>query len=210
MPTDTALSTPFNSLLWRVLVVNPDHYYEGYFSVFDPTRSGFDEARLESEFDMRFPGGATEAIAAYRGARPGLDPNLLTAAMQTDETFRWPAWQLAADRVAADRPTWMYRFDWPTPVFGGMLGACHGVDIPFAFDNLHRPGAEMFTGTGDERAPIAKQFSTAVLAFARDGDPGWSSYDTVTRATQIIGPDPELAKDPDHDLRVMWEQARSR
>jgi len=27
--------SPFNSLLWRILVVNDEHYYEGFYSVFD-------------------------------------------------------------------------------------------------------------------------------------------------------------------------------
>lgn len=27
--------TPFNTLLWRVLAVNEEHYYEGYYSIFD-------------------------------------------------------------------------------------------------------------------------------------------------------------------------------
>ena len=40
----------------------------------------------------------------------------------------------AAQPVAADR-TWVYQFDWPTPIDGGKWGAHHGLDVPFAFDN---------------------------------------------------------------------------
>ncbi|UCB55024.1 MAG: metal-dependent hydrolase [Thiotrichales bacterium] len=31
--------TPFNSLLWRILVVDDTHYYEGYYSIFDHSGS---------------------------------------------------------------------------------------------------------------------------------------------------------------------------
>jgi inner membrane protein len=31
--------SPFNSLLWRILVVDDRHYYEGYYSVFDDSSS---------------------------------------------------------------------------------------------------------------------------------------------------------------------------
>ena len=36
------------------------------------------------------------------------------------------------------------------------------------------------------------------------GDPGWTEYDTSTRATQRIGLDPHLMKDPEQDLRQLW------
>jgi inner membrane protein len=31
--------SPFNTLLWRVLVVDDDKYYEGFYSLFDPMRN---------------------------------------------------------------------------------------------------------------------------------------------------------------------------
>ena len=40
----------------------------------------------------------------------------------------------------------MYRFDWATPVFGGQLGACHALEIPFVFNNLEAAGSDMFVG----------------------------------------------------------------
>lgn len=190
----------------RPLVIGTTRDEMNLFTVFDPSRSGFDDARLHSEFEHRFGAAADDAVERYRAHRPGLDANRLTAAMQTDEVFRWPAQSLAAERAAAGAPTWMYQFDWETPVFGGGLGSCHGLDIPFAFDNLHRPGVELFTGTADDRQPVADQFSRAILSFARGGDPGWPAYDVTTRATQRIGPEPELVKDPEPGLRELWER----
>jgi len=190
----------------RPLVIGTTRDEMNLFTVFDPTRRGFDEARLQNEFERRFGAGAATAIDRYREHRPGLDPNQLTSAMQTDEVFRRPSEALAADRTRNGAPTWMYWFDWETPVFGGGLGSCHGLDIPFAFDNLHRPGVDLFTGTGDDRQAVADRFSAAVLAFAKDADPGWPSYDTERRATQRIGPQPAVVDDPEPGLRELWEQ----
>ena len=30
----------------------------------------------------------------------------------------------------------MYEFAWRSPQFGGRLGACHALEIPFVFDTL--------------------------------------------------------------------------
>ena len=51
----------------------------------------------------------------------------------------------------------------------GGLGACHALEIPFVFDNVHQPGVELLTGTGDDRAPLAKVMNAAWTAFARSG-----------------------------------------
>ncbi len=190
----------------RPLVIGTTRDEMNLFTVFDPSRRGFADERLHDEFALRFGDDALEAIERYRAHRPGLDANQLTSAMQTDEVFRWPAWSLAAARADNDAPTWMYQFDWSTPVFGGGLGSCHGLDIPFAFDNLHRPGVDLLTGTGDDRRAVADQFAAAVVAFARTADPGWPRYDTTRRATRRIGPDPALVEDPEPKLRELWER----
>ena len=52
---------------------------------------------------------------------------------------------------------------------GGVLGSCHGVDIPFAFHALSVAGVEFFTGTAPERNAVADAFHGAIVDFARDG-----------------------------------------
>lgn len=54
--------TPFNSLLWRVVAVTPDHYFEGYRSLFDgdaPIRF----VRFERRMDLYPPLRDTEPVA---------------------------------------------------------------------------------------------------------------------------------------------------
>ena len=40
-----------------------------------------------------------------------------------------------ARAAGAAAHTWVFQFDWPTPIDGGKWGAHHGLDVPFVFDN---------------------------------------------------------------------------
>jgi para-nitrobenzyl esterase len=186
----------------RPLVIGTNRDEMLLFTTFDQQRIGWGEADVEREFRRRFGDAFPAAVDAYRSHRPGSGPSQLVSAMQTDEMFRVPAQRLAADRSGA---TWMYSFDYSSTAFGGGLGSCHGLDIPFAFDNLDRPGVAMFTGTGADRRPVAEHFSRSIVEFARSGDPGWPGYDVTTRATQRVGLEPIVVKDPEPDLRELWE-----
>jgi hypothetical protein len=35
-------------------------------------------------------------------------------------------------------------------VFGGLLGACHGIDVPFVMGSIGTPGGDRFAGSGPE------------------------------------------------------------
>ena len=176
------------------------------FTAFDQRRSGWSDADIEREFTARFGPHAAEAIDTYRTRRPGTDANQLVSAMQTDEVFRRPAQRFAEERFASGVATWMYTFDQPSTAFGGVLGCCHGLDLPYAFDTLAARGAAMFTGLGEERQAVADQFSTSLLAFARTGEPGWPAFDDHRRATQRIGPFPDVVEDPESDIRALWDR----
>ena len=195
----------------RPLVIGTTRDESALFTALDPSRASWSDDDVEREFALRFGSDAKSAAEAYRDHRPGSTANQLVTAMQTDQIFRWPAWHLADARCSQPdtRPTWMYAFDFATPSFGGVLGSCHGLDIPFAFDNLHRPGVEMFAGVGGDRQTIADQFSRSIIDFAHDQEPGWPMYDRDARATQRIGAEPQLVSDPEPDLRSLWQRRAS-
>jgi para-nitrobenzyl esterase len=130
------------------------------------------------------------------------------SAMQTDETFRVPARRLSEARVANANATWIYWFTRPTPAFGGILGSCHAVDVPFVFHNLDRPGVQVFTGEGDDRVRVAEEVAGAVLRFASDGKPGWDPYDLGDRTTRRFDAESETLLDPEPSLREMWATER--
>ena len=187
----------------RPLVIGTTRDEMHLFNAFDPNRVALDESGMLRAFERRFPGRAQAAVAEYRSARPDHTPGQLVSAMQTDETFRVPARRLAEARAARGNATWMYWFTWPTPAFGGIFGSCHTVDVPFVFYNLDRPGVEVFTGNGDDRARVADELAGALLRFASDGKPGWSSYD-LDRATRRIDVESETLLDPEPSLRELW------
>jgi len=150
---------------------------------------------------------------------PRTDPKLLSAytsklgeaseldlfnAVQTDRVFRIPAIRLAEAQVGNGAPTWMYRFDWPSSAFNGRLGACHALEISFAFDNIAAPGVDVFTG-GAAPQEIATEMHGAWISFAREGDPGWAAYDTAKRPTKIFDTPSRVEDDPDGDTRAVWE-----
>jgi para-nitrobenzyl esterase len=94
--------------------------------------------------------------------------------------------------------------------FGGLLGACHGLEIPFVFDNLGRSGVNLFTGDPPGGQELATAMHRAWLAFARGGDPNhdglapWPRYDTTRRATMEFGPQCRVLDDPMGDERTLW------
>jgi para-nitrobenzyl esterase len=150
-----------------------------------------------------------ELIGAYE-AKVGDDELALRNALETDRNFRIPAIRLAEAQVASGAPTWMYRFDWKTPAFGGRMGACHALEIPFVFDNLDAPGVNVFTG-GAAPQTLATAAHDAWVSFAKTGEPGaeglpdWPAYDTSRRATMLLDADCAVADDPDGDLREVWD-----
>lgn len=174
------------------------------FNTFNPTNASLDDDALEQLFAPQFADRTAEAIGAYRSHRPGATNGLVASAMQTDATFRVPAWRLAQARQVASTPTWMYWFTWASTAFGGALGSCHALDIPFAFHNLHRKGVSLFTGEGDDRTAVADAYSAAVTSFARTGTASWPAYNLPERPTLRVDVATTVIDDPERALRELW------
>jgi para-nitrobenzyl esterase len=184
------------------------------FAAADPKMSGLDEGRLVEIVAGVFSGrDAGAAVAEYRRARPGASPGRILSAITTDSTFRIPAIRLAEAQAAAGGRAWMYLFTWPTPVFDGRLGSCHALEIPFVFDNLDKPGADVFVGA-DAPAPLAGAMSATWCRFAREGDPAggplgpWPAYGPATRSTMVLEPSSHVEDDPMGAERALWEGIR--
>ena len=191
----------------RPLVVGTTRDEWHLFSAFDPRFAQLDEGGLHRRYEARFGAAAATAVDSYRRHRPDHAHGQLASALMTDETFRVPARRLADARADGGHATWMYWFTFPTPVFGGVLGSCHALDVPYAFHNLGRKGVELFTGTDAAREHVADGFADALLRFARDADPGWDAYDTRHRRTHELTVDGTTLDDPEPELRELWEGA---
>jgi carboxylesterase type B len=147
-----------------------------------------------------------KTLAAYRTAYPGASPGDLLAAIQTDWYWRIPAIRLADAHAKSSPATWMYEFAWRSPQFGGLLGACHSLEITFVFDTLGC-GTEALLGSNPPQA-LASAMHAAWAAFATSGDPGWPRYDLGLRATMRFDTSCQVADDPLARERALWEGLR--
>jgi len=149
------------------------------------------------------PDGAPALVGAYRAAREGRGepaaPRDLWVAIASDFTFRLPTVRLADAHAAAASPgvgTFAYLFTWETPAFGGLLGSCHALEIPFVFGTVRNPTVQLFAGGGDDAMALSSGMRAAWLAFARSGDPGngvsgtWPVWPSDHRPTMVFGPWP--------------------
>jgi para-nitrobenzyl esterase len=117
--------------------------------------------------------------------------------VQTDWWMRIPALRLADARANAPSGTYMSEFAWPSPVFGGRLGAVHALEIPFVFDTLNKdlPLLGQFLGP-EPPQELADTMHAAWVSFATSGDPGWPNCDLSRRATMRFNTTSQVLDDP--------------
>lgn len=95
----------------------------------------------------------------------------------TDTLFRAACPRAAAARRHAPAGTWLYSFEWPSPVLGG---AVHCVDLPFFFGLLDAPGVPEALGPNPP-ADLAARMHADLVGFVHGESPSWD------RATGTLG-----------------------
>jgi len=208
-PTAGGSALPFDILSAAAqsplpLVLGSNHDEDRLWSAFDPMQAEFDNHDWERVSGEVFGHRAADARAVYEKHRPTESPRQLISSVHTDTAFRQRAQRLAESHVAAGNPTWMYWFTWATPAFGGVLGSCHALDIPFAFDNLGAPGTDMLTGDGAERAGIATRFANEIAQFAKASEPTWPAFNLGNRQTLEINAKMNVLSDPEGEIRSLF------
>ncbi len=165
----------------------------------------------EEQLKQIFGNEAQQALAMYTEARADTSPELAWIDIMSDMVFRIPAIRLAEGQVRQGAPVWMYRFDWESPAFGGILGAAHAVEIPFVWNTLDTELARRFTGDSPTRQPLADLMHATWAAFIRNGNPAisslpaWPLYDLERHATMIFSDVPHVVDDPQGQERALWE-----
>src|SRR5215472_4205308 len=149
-------------------------------------------------------------VAAYRESRPSASSGELLSAIMTDWMFFIPSVRLAEAHSLHAGSTYLYEFAWPSPAFGGMLGACHGLELGFVFDTLDTPGLTGPQGMVGENPPVelARRVHQTWITFATTGDPGWVLYNTPHRSVMRINTTWEILTDPRPVERQAWDGAR--
>ena len=149
-----------------------------------------------------------ETLEVYAAGRPGATPGELLADVATDWFYRIPAIRLAeAQTTGGAARAWVYEFSWPSPQFGGRLGACHALELGFTFDTLALEAHGALMGAEAPQA-LADEMHDAWVRFVRDGDPGWAPYDLDRRPVQDFGEKSRLLEDPRGAQRAVWDGVR--
>ena len=127
--------------------------------------------------------------------------------------MRHPAMRLAERQRAHQARTYAYLFTWPSPFMGGILGACHALELPFVFGTLGHPLLRPFAGKGPAAEALAARIQDAWLAFARSGDPSHGGLGTGPPTTRPAGPpwcstaSAGWSFAPREPERVFWDSA---
>jgi len=157
---------------------------------------------------LRRFGPGPDAAKAYRTAFPDASPGELYELVNSDRVFRMPCVHLADAQVAAGGRVHVHELTWPAPGLGGVLGACHGLDIPLLFGTFTADlGNLLFADVepSPEALALSSRFRASWTAFARTGDPGWPAYDTERRSVQVLDAQPTVTAYPEEASRRLWE-----
>jgi para-nitrobenzyl esterase len=162
------------------------------------------------------PAQAAEALSIfgssgpgrYEDVHPGAGPEQLYELVRTDWLFRMPSLHLAEAQVAGGGRAFLYELAWPAPGMGGLLGACHGLDVPLIFGNLALGQTAMLLGDPPpaEAVALSARMRDAWTRFAAGGGPGWPAYDVERRLTQVFDSPPAVVPYPEERSREVWRE----
>lgn len=181
------------------------------FAVTDLALRNIDEEGMVSRL-KRFipPEQVSNVIAAYRKGREGrgesTSPKEILTAIQTDLMFRISCLKLVEAQCKNNQPAYNYLFTWKSPMMGGVLGACHALEIGFVFGNFD----DNFCGSGPDAEALSRKMQDAWFAFARTGDPSceslgkWEPY-CENRTTMIFDMECRIEQAPYEEERAIWD-----
>ena len=153
-----------------------------------------------------------EILKIYKEARNGkysTDPLEMFTAVITDFAFRIPTIRLLEAQKPHQPNTYNYMFTWPSLGLKGVLGACHALEIPFAFGTLNSPTFKDFVQGAPQE--LSERMMDAWINFAKSGNPNhenlpnWPAYDTETRETMMFGEECKVEKELFDKERAAWD-----
>ncbi|MDA8311624.1 MAG: carboxylesterase/lipase family protein [Actinomycetota bacterium] len=187
-----------------------------FFTLNHASAQAMDDESLRRRIEHAAPRAPSQRVVErYRDVltRRGepSDARALWVAAASDAVFRWPSLRLAAALRAHDPRTFVYLFTWPSPAFGGALGATHALEVPFVFGTHGRPGVSSFVGASAGTDALSAAMQAAWVSLARSGDPSdplvgrWPAWDRDRRATMVFGPRIAVEDRPRDEELAVWE-----
>lgn len=186
------------------LVIGTTRDESRLFIMLDPQFADCDHSKWQEFAADNFGDRADEVRQVFESHRTDCSPAQLIAAVQTEHSFRQPAISLSERRADLGSPTWMYWFTWSSTAFGGAMGSCHALDIPFVFDNLSAPGIGLLVGERPGQQAVATRFADEITEFAVKGHAAWPAYDLASRSTLRIDDECVVVPDPESEIRVLF------
>lgn len=177
----------------------------------------FDDEELESRVDALLSSVrhrrslGPQLIELYR-RQPhvtGHDPREVWAALASDYQFRYPAWRLAR-RAAKYSRVFAYDFTFRSPALGGVLGACHGIEVPLVFGTYDSPVMGFLVGRRPGTVTLSERIQDAWGAFAMGEDPRlpsgepWPRLDDTCRDVTLIDEEWTVLPDGHQFLQTAW------
>ncbi len=153
-----------------------------------------------------------EIIKTYKEARNGkysTEPFEIFIAVITDFAFRIPTIRLLEAQKPHQPNTFNYMFTWPSSGLNGILGACHSLEISFAFGTLNSPTLKEFVKGAPKE--LSEKMMDAWINFAKSGNPNhgnlpnWPAYDIESRETMIFGEECKVEKALFDKERAAWD-----
>jgi para-nitrobenzyl esterase len=181
------------------LIAGHVQHEQRLFSLIEGTLGRITEDQAATALDLFAPG--PDGVAGYRAA--GGSPEELYDRVHSDWLFRMPSLHIAEAHTGR---THVYELTWPAPGMGGVLGACHGLDVPLVFGNLTSGQPAMLIGDDlTEAEAVSAQMRSAWTRFATDGEPGWPPYDRADRLTRVFDTEPAVVPYPEEVSRRIWQ-----
>jgi para-nitrobenzyl esterase len=138
--------------------------------------------------------GVVERFAP--GPYPSAEPGALHERVLSDWLFRMPSLRLAECAVGRV-PVHVYELTW-----SGVLGACHGLDVPLVFGTLTAGSPASLIDDLAAAEAVSAQMRAAWIAFATHGDPGWPTFDSGL--VRLFDTTPAVVPYPEQESRTIW------
>ncbi len=169
-----------------------------------------EDAEMQAQFQRLAGNDAAKGqslLALYKRIYPDVRNRMLWLIAESDNTRRRNAQLLNTLKHAqGSAPSYLYYFNWYSPVHNNQMGSYHTLDIPFVFNNVDV--AASMTGAGQDRYQLAHVMSAAWAAFARTGNPDhadmphWPAFNPDEYPTMIFGKEVALRNDPNREERL--------
>ncbi len=158
---------------------------------------------------------AREAAPAMLEAYDEGSPFERFNAIMTDKNFTLPMARLAQAQ-GAHAPVYVYRFDWRSPLLGGIMGSCHALELGFVFGTHGQRLSSAFFGSGPAAEALANAMMDCWTEFARTTNPAantvgaWPRYGDAQDVMIFGDGAPRLVRAPNAERLPLWDDIPER